>query len=106
MPLHNRRQNALMENTKSNLQSALKPRPTHYGYRRTAVPDWRHLIPGDKLILEPAKINEGTISGTVDAVSENGAFLWVVQDDCGERRLFCRTDGYKTMMNPRVTSTC
>jgi hypothetical protein len=95
-----------MENATSNTQSALKPRPTHYGYRRTAVADWRHLIPGDKLILEPAKTNEDRISGTVDAVSENGAFLWVVQDDCGERRLFCRTDGYKTLMNPRITSTC
>jgi hypothetical protein len=92
---------------KTKCSSEQIPRPTHYGFRRTLVADWSELLPNDIVVLEQTgsttkPISAKYTSGTVDLVSEDGAFLWLMQEDGAGRRLFFQSDGYITLVNPRM----
>lgn len=91
-----------MENLKATSSPERIPRLTHYGYRRTNVSDWKELLPGDILRLDSNMSDVVQTSGTVDAVSEDGSFLWLIQDNGAGRKLFHHVDGYTTLMNPRI----
>jgi hypothetical protein len=85
-------------------RTALSPdqltRPTQYGYRRSAVSNWCQLIPGDSVVLTGPGRHE-RYAGQVDAVSADGALVWLVLDNGGERRLFHRVDGHSVLLDPR-----
>ncbi|MFJ4268622.1 hypothetical protein ACIPY1_18860 [Paenarthrobacter nicotinovorans] len=76
-------------------------RPTQYGYRRCAVDHWGELIPADTVLLISKADSNQKLKGTVDAVSEDGSFLWLHLDEPRERKLFHRSDGYTTYVDPR-----
>ncbi|HJW00037.1 MAG TPA: hypothetical protein VJ617_13185 [Arthrobacter sp.] len=75
-------------------------RPSHHGYQRSLVANWSELSPGDTVVLLGTGKPEARTSGEVDAVSVDGSLLWLLQDDCGGRRLFHWSDGYKTLVDP------
>jgi hypothetical protein len=85
-------------------RTALSPdqlaRPTQYGYRRSAVSNWRELIPGDSVVLTGPGRHE-RYAGHVDAVSAEGALVWLLLDNGGERRLFHGVDGHSVLLDPR-----
>src|SRR5215207_6491343 len=84
--------------------TALSPdqlaRPTQFGYRRSAVSNWRELIPGDSVALTGPGRQE-RYTGQVDAISADGALVWLLLDNGGERRLFHRVDGHSVLLDPR-----
>jgi hypothetical protein len=57
------------------------------------VEDWQELKVGDRVLAGQAWPPE-TI-GTVDAVTPDGAVLWLQQDAGRGRRLFCKVDGIR-----------
>lgn len=90
-----------MHNAQTSLSAEQIARPTHYGYRRTVVANWQELLPGDVVVLVGS--GQDRFSGIVDAVSDDGSLLWILQDGGAGRRLFHQPDGYKTLINPRNT---
>ncbi len=55
------------------------------------VRDWTALAPGDKVYIVENDASE--LCGRVDAVTEDGAILWLYMDAAAGRRLFMRGDG-------------
>lgn len=79
-------------------------RPTQYGYRRSVVTNWCQLIPGEAVVLTGPGSAE-RYEGRVDAVSDDGAILWLVLDNGCGRRLFHRTDGHTALLDPSSSTT-
>ncbi|BCW56810.1 MULTISPECIES: hypothetical protein [Micrococcaceae] len=75
--------------------------PTRHGFRRTVVANWRELLPDDTVVLVAP--NKECITGVIDAVTKDGAFLWLRQGHGRDRQLFYRSDGYKILVDPRST---
>lgn len=84
----------------SGIPTTAETSPTRYGFRRTVVANWRELIPGDTVVLIAR--NKDCIEGTIDAVTKDGAFLWLCQDGFRPRRVFYYSDGYKVLVDPRA----
>ncbi|GAA3315844.1 hypothetical protein GCM10017710_25900 [Arthrobacter ramosus] len=57
------------------------------------VANWRELTPGDTVVLIAR--NKDCIEGTIDAVTKDGAFLWLRQEGFRPRCVFYHSDGYK-----------
>lgn len=74
------------------------PHLPRYGQHRV-VADWRELSEGDSVVLLDLQKSGARISGTVDAVSADGALIWLVQNDSAGRRIFHQADGYKTLLH-------
>lgn len=77
-----------------------QPEPSsflHHGYRHPVVADWRELVEGDDVVLIPTETSDDSISGTVDAVTEDGTIIWLLRKG-GGRRMFHHIDGYKTLV--------
>ena len=55
------------------------------------IRDWIVLAPGDRVFI--AKKDAPELSGHVDAVTEDGAILWLQFDAGAGRKLFTRSEG-------------
>jgi hypothetical protein len=86
--------------TEGSIPTTAEMSPTRYGFRRTVVANWRELTPGDTVVLIAR--NKDRIKGTIDAVTKNGAFLWLRQDALRPRQVFFHSDGYKVLVDPRA----
>lgn len=62
------------------------------------VRDWTGLVPGQKVFVLAEGARE--LCGKVDAVTGDGAVLWVHLDGGAGRRLFTRTDGGRVWRVP------
>ncbi|WP_457949900.1 hypothetical protein ACTAQI_04765 [Pseudarthrobacter sp. alpha12b] len=86
--------------TTGSIPTTAEMSPTRYGFRRTVVANWRELIAGDTVVLIAR--NKDRIEGTTDAVTKNGAFLWLPQDALRARQVFYHSDGYIVLVDPRA----
>jgi len=84
----------------SSIPTTAETSPTRYGFRRTMVANWRELTPGDTVVLIAR--NKDCIEGTIDAVTKDGAFLWLRQEGFRPRCVFYHSDGYKVLVDPRA----
>lgn len=85
--------------TRTELSPTQLNRPSRYGYRRSVVANWCELITGDRLLLVGPGTNQRH-AGTVDAISVDGAIVWLILEDGGGRKLFHQTDGYQALLDP------
>lgn len=68
-------------------------------YLRKEVKSWSHLAPGDSVVLLTSDRSNPRSSGLVDEISDDGHFLWLIQENGAGRRLFHRADGYTTLLD-------
>lgn len=66
-------------------------------FRRSISADWRELTRGDSVVLLNSR--HEAVGGVVDDISGDGSLIWIQQDDGAGRRLFHRSDGYKTLLD-------
>lgn len=85
---------------RSTIPSVTQATPTRFGSLRTVTANWRELARGDTVVLIS---RGGRVSGTVDAIAKDGSIVWLRQDGCAGRRMFHKSDGYKTLVDPRST---
>lgn len=84
----------------ASMVSDTERKPTRYGFRRSAVTNWRELRPGDPVVLVGTS-NE-RVSGTVDAVTTDGDMVWILQGNGAGRKLFHNSDIYQTFTDPKA----
>lgn len=58
---------------------------------------WNELCPGDLVLVLSGKTSH---TGTVDTVSTDGEYLWLLLNDGTGRRLFTKTEVHKTYTDP------
>lgn len=85
----------------------LNSSPTRYRWRgpsgeaqpRTATTPvhWNELSPGDLVLVLSGKTSH---TGTVDTVSADGEYLWLLLSDGTGRRLFTKTEVHRTYADP------
>lgn len=62
------------------------------------VASWRDLAPGDAVILLTSNPQIPRFAGKVDAISADGSFLWLLQNNAAGRKLFHRGEGFTTLL--------
>ena len=78
------------------------PHPMLSGHLRKEIASWRELTPGDTVVLLTSDKRNPRITGCVDDISDDGRYLWLLQDSGAGRRLLHKAEGYTTLLNSRV----
>ncbi|KQQ89727.1 hypothetical protein [Arthrobacter sp. Leaf137] len=60
---------------------------------------WDQLNKGDTVVLLTSDRRNPRFTGWVDEISEDGRYLWLIQDNGAGRRLFHRVEGYTTLLD-------
>ncbi|MEO5314708.1 hypothetical protein PV772_11405 [Pseudarthrobacter sp. CC12] len=76
--------------------------PIPPGSLRREVATWDQLSNGDTIVLLTSDRRNPRIVGRVDEISEDGRYLWLIQDNGAERRLFHRIEGYTTFLDSAI----
>lgn len=66
---------------------------------RVEVTGWDQLNHGDTIVLLTSDRRNPRFTGRVDEISEDGRYLWLIQDNGAGRRLFHRVEGYTTFLD-------
>ncbi|WP_461188634.1 hypothetical protein [Arthrobacter sp. Z4-13] len=71
---------------------------------RKEIGNWRELTPGDTVVLLTSDKRNPRIMGRVDDISDDGRYLWLLQDSGAGRRLLDRAEGYTTFLDSKSDS--
>ncbi|WP_350004237.1 hypothetical protein [Pseudarthrobacter sp. WHRI 8279] len=69
---------------------------------RKEIGNWRELTPGDTVVLLTSDKRNPRIMGRVDDISDDGRYLWLLQDSGAGRRLLDRAEGYTTFLDSKL----
>ncbi|MFJ5695011.1 hypothetical protein ACIP9X_14305 [Arthrobacter sp. NPDC093125] len=78
------------------------PHPMLSSRLRKEIGNWRELTPGDTVVLLTSDKRNPRIMGRVDDISDDGRYLWLLQDSCAGRRLLDRAEGYTTFLDSKL----
>ncbi|QQQ64368.1 hypothetical protein [Paenarthrobacter ureafaciens] len=68
---------------------------------RSEVSGWDQLKSGDTVVLLTSDRRNPRFTGRVDEISQDGRYLWLIQNNGAGRRLFHRVEGYTTFLDSR-----
>lgn len=66
---------------------------------RKEVRNWRYLAQGDAIVVLATDKRHPRFAGKVDEISEDGSFLWLIQDNGAGRRLIHRLEASTTLLD-------
>lgn len=66
---------------------------------RKEVRNWRYLAQGDAVVVLTKDRRHPRFAGKVDEISDDGSFLWLIQDNGAGRRLVHRLEASTTLLD-------